>query len=118
MITNILRKIQTDYNKSERRIKKIKSEIAGLIKQGTSSGKIYIRKDKSKKTGEELETTYIIYPMNKGKRRKEYIGRDEFQIEHAKARIERYHAMEKLRAELEVLEVRQAEIFEGLKGII
>lgn len=81
---------RTEREKLIDRIYDYKTKIAILTQKGTSSGKWYIRKDKSLKTGEVIETRYIIYPMRDGKRRKEYVGRYSLEISKAQGRLDRY----------------------------
>jgi hypothetical protein len=96
------------------RIKDHKKKIAQLTAAGTSQAKWYARKDVSKKTGETVETFYLLHPMNNGKRKKEYVGRNDYEIKKAQDRIDRY----KLRCEytktLIALETRKSQIEEYL----
>jgi uncharacterized coiled-coil DUF342 family protein len=90
MISDKLKFIDSEYKKLETRIADYTKKIAQLTAAGTSQAKWYVRKDNSKKTGEIIETFYLLHPMRNGKRKKEYVGRDEYQIKLAQDRIDRY----------------------------
>lgn len=92
------------------RIERYKKGIAQLTQKGTSSGKWYIRKDKSPKTGETIETRYIIYPMKDGKRRKEYVGRFPLEISKAQDRMDRFDVRVERISTLDKLESRLSAI--------
>jgi len=88
-------------------IENLTTEIAQLTQLGTSQAKFYIRRDKSKKTGEIKETYYLLHPMNKGKRVKEYVGRDPVEIRKAQERMDRYFARQ---CRIETLENLQSKL--------
>jgi hypothetical protein len=90
----------------QERIAYLTKEIAKLTQQGTSQAKFYIRKDVSKKTGEIIETYYLLHPMRNGKRVKEYVGRDAYEIRKAQDRMDRYIVRAKLIHTLTQLETK------------
>ena len=118
MIDKLLNDIKDKVEIFDNEIKNHKSQIAKLTQKGTSSAKIYIRKDKSGKSGETIETYYFIFPQKNGKRRKEYIGRDEDNIFEAKKKIERYKIRSGLIEELEYNEGKKDQLLCKLKSIL
>jgi hypothetical protein len=90
MISYKLKFIDIEYTRLLIRISDYTKKIAQLTAAGTSQAKWYVRKDTSKKTGETIETFYLLHPMRNGKRKKEYVGRDSYQIKLAQDRIDRY----------------------------
>lgn len=117
-INSLIKDIKEKHDNYENKISDLKSKIARLTQQGTSSGKFYIRKEKSKKTGDTIKTYYILYPMKNGKRRKEYIGRELQRIEEARKRIERYQKREELKSSLFLYEFEISKIMNSLRELV
>ena len=112
----MLNKIKGEMNRIQNRIASLTTEIAQLTQQGTSSGKEYWRIEEGKKG--ERKILYILYPMKGGKRRKEYIGTQEYKIKEAQARMERYEQREILVRALQRNEAKLAQAEKALSDVL
>lgn len=96
----------TNMGNLQKRVASLETEIAKLTQMGTTQGKWYVRKDRSKKTGMVLETFYLLHPMRNGKRKKEYVGREAYQIRNGQDRMDRYKKRQDLIRTLGSLELK------------
>lgn len=118
MISDKLNFVIVEYGKLENRIADYTKKIAQLTAAGTTQAKWYIRKDRSNKTGEIVETHYLLHPMRDGKRRKEYVGRDEWNIKLAQDRIDRFEKRDGFIKILNHLKLRQNQIEELVNQLV
>lgn len=102
--------IKNGVSDMDQRIADYKKLIAQLTAAGTTQAKFYIRKDLSSKTGEIIETYYLLHPMRDGKRKKEYVGRNPVEIRKATERQERYAKRKTYIDTLSKLEGKRLEI--------